>query len=457
LTADLGLRIEYRGPWVDQRGFNSNFLPFSNTFRPPLQNLTLQPWQTGRFEPNQALFKFNNKQGFQPRVGFAYRVTNKTVIRTGFGMFGNEPPLGMVQGMSTNPRPNSLARTYISDPTTPNLLLSNPFPSTITAGSTTPTITAFEDPLPTTQSYSWGFSIQQQLSARTVFDVGYQGSHTAHDYTIFDANDATPGPGAIQTRRPFPAYQSIRLIGGGGDSNYNGLEVRLEQRPGPSGVSALMSYTWSKTIDTMGGRLYSGGDPTAISRNMTLKNNRGQGEGNSNRLATTVGYELPFGKGKKFLPNGVGAAVAGGWSLTSILTLSSGFFVTAVVPSDIYNVGSTTTLRPDLLRNPNLDPGQRTPQKWFDTAAFALPTGFRYGNAGRSIIQGPGVINLDLALARVFNVTEKSRLQFRFDAFNSTNHTNFSLPGTSIGTSTFGVIGSAFESRDLQFGLKFYF
>ncbi|MEO7652537.1 MAG: hypothetical protein ABIZ80_18905 [Bryobacteraceae bacterium] len=112
------------------------------------------------------------------------------------------------------------------------------------------------------------------------------------------------------------------------------------------------------------------------------------------------------------------------------------------VPSDLYNVGSTTTLRPDVLRDSNLPTGTRTPQKWFDTRAFVLPTNFRYGNAGRSIINGPGV---------------KSKLQFHFDAFNSTNHTNFSLPGAGIGTPKFGVVGSAVESRDPQFRLKFYF
>jgi hypothetical protein len=120
-------------------------------------------------------------------------------------------------------------------------------------------------------------------------------------------------------------------------------------------------------------------------------------------------------------------------------------------------VGSTDTLRPNVLRDPNLPVAKRTQQHWFDTSAFTLPGQYQYGNSARSIIEAPGVINVDLSLHRSFRVTETSTLQFRFDAFNATNHTNFGLPGLSYGTSTFGVIGSAAESRDLQLGLKFKF
>ena len=88
---------------------------------------------------------------------------------------------------------------------------------------------------------------------------------------------------------------------------------------------------------------------------------------------------------------------------------------------------------------------------------LATPAAFKYGNAGRSIIEGPGYFNIDLSLQRSFRITEGSRIEFRFDTFNATNHTNFLLPGNNFGTSNFGVIGSALEARDLQFGLKFYY
>jgi hypothetical protein len=456
LTMDLGLRYEYRGPVIDQRGFAANFFPDTNTFSPALQPLQLQPWQTGRFYPNQPLISFNKKD-FQPRIGLAYRLTNKTVIRTGFGIYGNEPILGVFMNMGRNPRPNVNTLTYLSDPTTPNLTLSNPFPSTIAASAATPTLTGFQSPLPIAQVYSWGFEIQRQLANNLSLEVGYQGSHTAHDYIIYDANDATPGPGAIQSRRPYPLWQQIVITDAAGTSSYNGLEIKLEKRFGGSGLSMIASYTWAKTMDNMGGRLNDAGDPTNVSRNMSLIANRAEGEGNPNRFVYSMGYVLPFGQGKSFLNKGIGAALAGGWSFDSILTLETGPYVTPVIPSDIWNVGSTDTLRPNVLRDPNLPVAQRTQQHWFDTSAFTSPAQYQYGNAARSIIEAPGVINVDLSLHRSFKVTETSTLQFRFDAFNATNHTNFSLPGLSYGTSTFGVIGSAAESRDLQLGLKFRF
>ena len=118
-------------------------------------------------------------------------------------------------------------------------------------------------------------------------------------------------------------------------------------------------------------------------------------------------------------------------------------------------MGTTVSSRPDALRNPKLD--NASPVKWFDTAAFATPVGLRYGNAGRSIIQAPGIVNLDAAVLRSFRTTELSRIEFRFEMFNATNHTNFGIPGNSFGTPTFGVVTSALESRNLQLGIKFYF
>jgi len=457
LTVDLGLRFEYHGPWFDQRGFAANFLPLSNQYSPPLQNLQLQPWQTGRFVAGEPLFTFRTLGGLQPRVGLAYRLTPKTVIRAGYAIFGNEPFLGYVQGLGTNPRPNVTAKTYLSDPTTPNLTFANPFPSTVAAGSTTPLITGFESPLPVTQVHSWGFSIQHQFANNTLVEIGYQGSRTEHEYIYQDANDATPGPGSLQSRRPYPQYNAIHIIQGNGDSKYNGLELKFEQRVGQTGLSALVSYTWSKALDDMGGRMGASGETTGVSRNVTMRSNNGPGEQNPNRFVANLNYELPFGRGRRLLSSGIGSALAGGWSFSSILSIETGYYVTAIIPNDLWNVGSTTSLRPNVSNDPNLPVDQRTPQHWFNTSVFSQPAQYQYGNAGRGLVEGPGFINLDLSLHRDFRIHERARLQFRADAFNATNHTNFNLPGLSYGTASFGVVGSAFTPRDIQLGLKFAF
>jgi hypothetical protein len=459
LTLTLGARYEYRSPYEDERGWHSNFILSTQSFDPPLQNLTLQPWQTGRYETYKPLISFNNK-AVLPRIGGAYRLTSKTVIRTGFGSYENEPPLGMVSSLGNNPRPNDQVKNFISDPKSPNLFINAPFiPTTQSAASGVPDVYGFEKPLPQTLVYSWGFAIQRELTPNTALEVGYQGSHGVHDYVVSDVNDARPGPGALQSRRPYQQFQNINYVFASGTASYNGLEVKLERRPGPSGISMLLSYTWSKSMDNVGGRLYDAGDPTGLSNNVTLKNNRGEGEVNPMRFVYNLGYEAPFGHGKKYLTTGLLSQILGGWSAHTITTMQAGSYVTAVAPTDYLNVGSTVSSRPDVISNPNLPSDQRTVQRWFNTAAFVLPpiAQYRYGNEGRSIIQGPGIINVDFSLLRDFPVTEKSKLQFRFEAFNLTNHPNFLLPGLSFGTPTFGAIGSALDSRDLQFGLKLIF
>ncbi|MEO7652228.1 MAG: hypothetical protein ABIZ80_17325, partial [Bryobacteraceae bacterium] len=237
-----------------------------------------------------------------------------------------------------------------------------------------------------------------------------------------------------------------------------GLLARVEHRPGPEGLTVVLSYTWLKAIDTVGARLSVLGDPSARSRNLPIGLNRGLGEGNvPTRIAATVGYELPFGPGKAMAAGGPWSKILGGWTLFGLLAYQRGPYVTPVMSFDRNDVGSTASFRPDVLRNPNISGSERSPLRWFDTGAFANPALFAYGNAGRSIIQAPGIVNLDSALLRSFRVTEGSRLEFRWELFNATNHTNFSVPGTVFGTPQFGVLTSALESRNMQLGVKFYF
>jgi len=458
LTLDVGLRYEYRGDGKDKRGFQTNFDPLRGQVDPPLQNLTLQPWETGRHLANVPTMIWG-KRGILPRIGLAYRPIEKTVIRSGFGIYATEPPVAMLQSLGQNLRPNAGGFSYNSDLGIPTLSLSDPFNlQSQVSGGGLPSVFAIQRPLPLTLSYSWGLAVQRELSQNTSFEIGYQGAHLVHDLLVTAFNDAVPGAAPRQQRRPYPQFQNINFVTANGTNSYNGLEMKLERRPGKSGLSGLLAYTWAKSIDTLGGRSSTPGDPGVISRNMSVRDNRGLSEGNiPSRFSAMVGYEMPFGANKKFLTAHPLGKVLGGWTFNAILTLQRGPWITPVIPTDRLDVGSNASSRPDLIRNPSLSNSQRTPQKWFDTDAFATPQPLRYGNAGRSIIEAPGYANLDLSLLRSFNMSETSRLEFRFEAFNATNHTNFGTPGNSFGTSNFGVIGSAYESRDLQFGLKFYF
>ncbi len=451
LTVNLGVRYEYRGPWEDRSGLSSNFNLRTGQIDPPyVERADLPAGQTGRYQANVPLVTFS-KRGILPRIGLAYRLTPKTVVRSGYGAYGNEPYFAGYWNLGGNPRQNAVIANFFGDLATPTLSLSNPFPVTAAA---TPLFSpiGIQSPFPMMVVHQWGLSVQRELSRNTSFEVAYQGHHSLHEFTSNDVNAATPGPGALQARRRFPAFASIQMWLGNGDSNYNALEVKLQRRPGPDGLSLLLAYTFSKVIDISS----SGGE--TISPNVSRSLNRGMGEGSvPGRLVLTPGYRSPFGPGRKFLTDNPLGHVLGGWTVWGVLTLAAGDYLTASMPSDSLNVGSTASFRPNVLRDPNMPASERTPQRWFDTSAFVTPPPFTYGNAGRGIVKGPNVRNLDLGLLRDFKLYERMTLQFRFEAFNLTNHTNFVGPGTTFATGGFGVIGRAYESRDLQFGLKLLF
>ena len=416
------------------------------------------PGLTGRFTAGAPLIEWT-RNGWQPRVGLAYRAGGKTVIRAGFGVYGSEPAVNMVQLLASNPRPGTVARTFLADPAKPTLPFSNPFDlnAQVPSGGL-PNVWGFQTPLPQANLYSWGLIVQRQLARSMVFELGYEGGHGIHEVQLTQWNDAVPGPGSRQSRRPYPQYQAYQVVNANGDNRFNGLVLRLEKKAGDAGPQFLVSYTLAKTLDTMGGRADVPGDPVGVTLNLPLRLNRGRGEGNiPGRFVAVTGYELPFGGGKRHLANSAWGQVLGGWSVFSILELQKGPWITPVLAFDNLDVGSAVSQRPDLIRNPNLPADQRTPARWFDTSALVQPPQTRFGTSGRSIIEGPGMVELDVSLRRAFRLSEAARMEFRFDAFNLPNHTNFFVPGNSLGSASFGVIGTALESRDLQLGFKFYF
>jgi hypothetical protein len=176
------------------------------------------------------------------------------------------------------------------------------------------------------------------------------------------------------------------------------------------------------------------------------------------RFVASVLYELPFGKGKPYLSSAgrFTNTLLGGWMVTGIYTLQSGFWFT---PTTSQNTAGTEsgTLRPNRLGNGNLPDSQRTRLHWFDTSAFAQPAPFQYGSTGRNILEGPGLKDFDLGLLKNSQVGERGSVQFRAEFFNTFNNTNFGIPSANIAASNFGTISSAGPSRQIQFGLKYLF
>jgi hypothetical protein len=218
-------------------------------------------------------------------------------------------------------------------------------------------------------------------------------------------------------------------------------------------------YTWGKSIDTASG-LQGTNQPQD---NYDMKAERGLSDFDvRQRFVTTGTWVLPFGAGQRWLNDGIGAKAFGGWQLAGIVTLQSGQPMTALLSTALSGTQSNGTDRPDLIANPSLPAGERDPSHWFNTLAFQPPPIFTDalgaysipGNEGRNVITGPGFADWDTSLQRQLRLSERVNLVFRTDFFNLTNHPNFDRPGLIVGTSNFGQISSAENSRQIQFALR---
>jgi hypothetical protein len=243
---------------------------------------------------------------------------------------------------------------------------------------------------------------------------------------------------------------------------YDSMQVKLN-KTFSHGFQALVSYTWSKALDYSSGWYGSEngiGGSAAIQDFYHPEASKGPAGYNIPHFLSIAGvYELPFGKGKPYVQSGVGAAILGGWQLNTIAQFRSGQPINIQVTGDVANIGNDVSwwnyARPNLVGDPHIsDP---TEQRWFNTAAFAVPL-FSYGNAGKNILNAPGVNNIDLSLFKKFPIKESWSVELRVESFNTFNIINLGAPDTTLGSSTFGVITSVGSPpRVLQFGLKLAF
>ena len=461
LDLNLGLRYELRLPWVDLRGFMANFDPATGRLHPELLDLDLAPGETGRFRPRMPLIQWNRLGGIQPRLGLALRLGERTVLHTGAGLYSNEPDVGMVSRLGRNPRPGAERLIFESDLETPLLSLSDPFPETGRAAAV-PDHYGVETPLPLATTQSWGLSLQHRLFRELMINAGYHGSHTIHRVETVSLNDAAPGTGDRQQRRPFSDLQNVQMPQADGGAWYHGLQLQVEKAPGAHGLSLLASFSWSRLIE-IGASDVGSHHPTFFrSRNMDLEATRGLADFHvPRRLLMSVGYELPFGSdGTLSRPEWISNLVRN-WSLRVISSAQDGPWITINLPGDPLDVGSVASQWPDRIRDANLPESRRVPTRWFDTEAFRLPRAFHYGDAGKSTVEGPGLINLDVSLRRSFRLEEERRIELRLEVFNAANRANFAVgrsdPAIEFGTTGFGSIGRALPGRQIQLGFKAYF
>jgi hypothetical protein len=450
LTLNLGLRWEYFGPWHD-----------------PQKSLTFFDFKTGTIVPTQDIINEGlgssgytvNKDNIAPRVGFAWRPfgNNSTSVRAGFGMF-HLPHQDLYLNFGSNKSPLYQLLTFNADPITPNLTLENAFPPALGAG--TITATAIQPHWKTPYNIQWSLFIQHELARNLSVEAGYVGNRGVDLEQSPNINTPLPGPGALNSRRLYPAYGSISESQSLGDSWYHALQFNLE-RKWTNGFSFRVSYAFSKGLsDTdLGNFAFQGG--TGVKGNpFTLgKTNKGRTEFDArHRLALSYIYEFPYGRSKRYGAKApaVVDAFLGGWQVNGLTTISTGTPIDTTLAVDNAGTGGGgSDDRPNLIGNPNNGP--KTAQQWFNTAAFALGPAGRYGNAARNVITAPGISNFDFSLFKNFRLTERHNLQFRAEFFNGFNHTQFDPPNTVFGTATFGRVLSAGDGRQIQLALKYKF
>jgi hypothetical protein len=453
LTVIGGLRYEYNSPPVDAE---DRATVYDVAIRTLVKVGTNGVPRSG-FEAD--------KNNFAPRVGFAWTIGKRqaTVLRGGYGIYYDQSPLAPAEALYFN-SPFFDNNIFFSLPGLP-LTLNDPFPSFFPFPLPDSAL-AIQRDLRTGYMQHWNFNIERQLGRRSVVEVAYVGSKGTKLLTARDINQPQPSPlppGLPFVPRPNPRFDDIDLLESRANSNYNALQAKFEQRL-TRGLSALVSYTWSKSIDDASNFFTSAGDPNFPQNSYNVSAERGRSNFDiRQRLSASYSYLLPFGKGRTYLTNsGWATTLLSGWETYGIVTLQSGRPFTVALLSEIDNSGTGRSIlgfgandRPNVVGDPNLS--NRTTARWFNTSAFVFPSAGTFGNAGRNVLDGPGYQNVNASLVKNTSITERVNLQFRTEVFNLFNHPNFNLPDNFLGSPTFGVISSARDPRHIQFGLKLLF
>jgi hypothetical protein len=513
LTLNLGLRYELFRPVTEGRNELSTFdFQTGSLIVPKGQDAQLTP-TIASFIPilrtaPAGLINADNTD-FAPRIGAAFKINDKLVLRGGYGIFyggqesgpfsfpspGFNPPFFRQQAFNSpcgsptppnaNPAdPNNCAIGVKTGPPFDDTLAiynfwTQGFPAAGLTDPNNPLLYSLDPHLKTPMMQQWHLGIQYQLPAETVLEVSYAGSHGQRLFGFYNGNQATPSPDPnadLASRRPFPAVDgTIATFRSNTISNYHALQMHLEKRA-TRGLQFQASYTYSHSLDE------ASSASLGSLANGDFRDQRfpGMEYGNSDfdvrhHLVISFDYQLPFGKGKTFGGNASGFVnqLIGNWQLAGIVSASTGNWFTVsdpLVNSSNTDCGGTVSYncsRPNVVGDPNGKPC--VAGTFFNTCAFASnPVQGTYGNERRNTVRGPGYQVWDMSVLKPFPIRDQMRFEFRADFFNIWNHTNF-LTGpvgaagqfepvsVELGTSQMGFPQAARDPRLIQLALKFLF
>ena len=437
VTVNLGVRYQYSSPPVDAHDSVSIF---------DLQQLKIRPVGKDGVSRSGIQSDYNN---FAPRVGMSWDIGSRGrfVLRSGYGIFYDTEALIAASAWYYNPPVFDL-NIFATGATL--LQLSNPFPSG-QGFSPLPAPVTLDPRTRIGYAQHWNLSLQTRLGQTTTVETRYVGTKGTSLFTKRNINQPAPGPGDVDSRRPIPGFSDIFLVEPSASSIYHALQIEVQKRPG-KGLSLLASYTLSKSIDNTSAFIASTGDDNTPQNSSNLRLERGLSNFDvRNRLSLSATYDVPGWRGYRAFQ---------GWHVTPLLTLQSGRPFTPRLSVDNSNTGNGQSInghdRPDLLHNPVLS--NPTPERYFDTTAFAKPAQYTFGNAGRNVLTGPAYAQVDLSLAKdLARISEQGRVALRADAFNLLNHPNFQLPDGFLDNPTFGSVLAAYPARQLQLALRLSF
>ena len=417
ITLSLGVRYDYFGAFseIENRG------------------RAFDPETCGGFCSPTAAWYNADPTSVGPRVALTWAPEafhGKTVIRTGYGIYYGEAQLGDLTG----PMNNITSRITLTSSQIPTLTY--PVDPFIGLGQSIGNAPRALFRNRKNQSIGqWGFSIQHQLPAGMLLDVGYLGNKGTHMFTRTYTNAIDPTTGL----RPLAGFSLTDYKRMDGNSEFDGLSVALK-RQYRSGWLLAASYLWSHSIDDAG----VGGGEADYPQNIACRSCERASSDQDVRHSFTSSavYQIPFGPGRKYMSgNGVAGKVFGGWELSGIGTARTGIPVNVTISrsaSSLPDGNSSSPQRPNLVPGVSLiPPGGQTPSLWINPAAFAIPANGTWGNAGRNVVRAPGAGQIDAALTKRNQITERLGLEFRAEAFNLLNHPQFGLPNAN-----FSALGS---------------